>query len=83
MYSPLETKQRARCQRCGGQLLPFFDGLDCLQCGANHTKEGRLYTDRAKELGLYLHDIDGDHRTYKRYKQLIDLTYRSSRYGHL
>ena len=38
----LETKQRHLCQRCGGQVLHSYDDISCLQCGAPHTREGKL-----------------------------------------
>jgi len=37
-----ETKQRYMCQRCGGQLIRSYDEINCLQCGAPHTAEGKL-----------------------------------------
>ena len=37
-----ETKQRHICQRCGGQVMRFYDDVSCLQCGATHTEEGEL-----------------------------------------
>jgi len=40
--SLLKTKQRHICQRCGGQLIRFYDTISCLQCGAPHTEEGKL-----------------------------------------
>ncbi len=53
-YSLLETRQPTRCQRCGGQLIRSWGELDCLQCGALHTEEGKLLTYYAQELGLQL-----------------------------
>lgn len=50
------TKQPPICQRCGGQVLRFVDGISCLQCGALHTEEGRLATYPARELRLRLPD---------------------------
>ena len=38
----LETKQCHICQRCGGQLIHSYDDINCLQCGAPHTEEGKL-----------------------------------------
>ena len=38
----LETKQCYICQRCGGQLIQSHDDINCLQCGAPHTEEGKL-----------------------------------------
>jgi len=38
----LETKQRHICQRCGGQLIRSHDEINCLQCGAPHSAEGKL-----------------------------------------
>ena len=38
----LETKQSHLCQRCGGQVLHSYDDISCLQCGAPHTREGKL-----------------------------------------
>jgi len=38
----LETKQYHICQRCGGQLIQSHDDINCLQCGAPHTEEGKL-----------------------------------------
>ena len=49
-----ETKQPLRCQRCRGQVLRFSDDISCLQCGAPHTREGKLVTCSAQELGDYL-----------------------------
>ncbi len=49
-YAFLETKQRSRCQRCGGQLIRWDDEINCLQCGAPHTEEGKLATYSAQEL---------------------------------
>ena len=43
-------KQLLRCQRCGGQVLRLSDDISCLQCGAPHTKEGKLATYFAQEL---------------------------------
>ena len=31
-----------RCQRCGGQVLRDYYGWFCLQCGAEHNKNGKL-----------------------------------------
>ncbi|MFC1977868.1 hypothetical protein ACFLWS_06375 [Chloroflexota bacterium] len=42
MNSPSETRQVPRCQRCGGQVLRFYDGISCLQCGASYTEEDKL-----------------------------------------
>ena len=38
----LETRQSRICKRCGGQLIRSHDEINCLQCGAPHTEEGRL-----------------------------------------
>lgn len=38
----LETRQRHICQRCGGQLIHSHGEINCLQCGAPHTAEGKL-----------------------------------------
>ena len=38
----LETRQHHKCQRCGGQLIRSHDEINCLQCGAPHTAEGKL-----------------------------------------
>ena len=38
----LETKWPRTCQRCGGQLIRSYDDINCLQCGAPHTQEGKL-----------------------------------------
>lgn len=54
-----ETKQLFICQRCGGQVLHFSDGINCLQCGAAHTKEGKLATYSAQELGFICPRRDG------------------------
>ena len=54
MYTIVKTQKLHRCQRCGGQVITSYEGIDCLQCGATHTKEGKLLTDHAKELGLHL-----------------------------
>ena len=35
---PLEQ----RCRKCGGQVLRDYEELKCLQCGAEHDKEGNL-----------------------------------------
>ncbi|MBI2329180.1 MAG: hypothetical protein HYU85_06055 [Chloroflexi bacterium] len=53
-HSFLETGQPARCQRCGGQLIRSWGEIDCLQCGAIHTAEGKLLTYYAQESGLNL-----------------------------
>jgi len=53
-HSLLETKQLLRCQRCGGQLIRFYDEISCLQCGALYTEEGKLATYSARKLGLHL-----------------------------
>ena len=37
-----KTKQLHTCQRCGGQLIRSYDEINCLQCGAPHTAEGKL-----------------------------------------
>jgi len=42
MNSLSETGQLSRCQRCGGQVLHFYDDISCLQCGAPHIKEDKL-----------------------------------------
>jgi len=43
MYSiTKKTKRVIRCQRCGGEVLHFSSSTNCLQCGALHTKEGKL-----------------------------------------
>lgn len=34
--------KRQKCKRCGGQLLKYYDEVQCLQCGAEHTIEGYL-----------------------------------------
>jgi len=54
MYMLPKTQKLYRCRRCGGQVMTSYDGIDCLQCGATYTKEGKLLTDHAKELGLHL-----------------------------
>ena len=36
------NKQSHVCQRCGGQLIRSYDEVNCLQCGAPHTVEGKL-----------------------------------------
>ena len=54
-----ETKQLSICQRCGGQVLHFSDDISCLQCGAPHTKEGKLATCSAQELGFVYPKRDG------------------------
>jgi hypothetical protein len=33
-----------KCQRCGGQLVRSDSDIECLQCGAIHTTDGRLET---------------------------------------
>jgi len=53
-YSFLESKQPHRCQRCGGQLIRSYDDIDCLQCGAPHTAQGKLAIYPAQELDLNL-----------------------------
>jgi ribosomal protein L37E len=37
-----KTKRLYKCQRCGGQVLHFSSSTSCLQCGATHTKEGKI-----------------------------------------
>ena len=54
-----ETKQLSTCRRCGGQVIHFSDGINCLQCGAQHTKEGKLATYSAQELGFICPRRDG------------------------
>jgi ribosomal protein L37E len=39
---PKKTKRLYICQRCGGQVLHFSSSTNCLQCGAPHTKDGKL-----------------------------------------
>ncbi len=53
-HSLLTTGQLLKCQRCGGQLIRSWDELDCLQCGALHTEDGKLLTYYAQELKLHL-----------------------------
>ena len=53
-HSFLETRQPTRCQRCGGQVIRSWGEITCLQCSALHTREGRLLSDCAQELGLQL-----------------------------
>lgn len=38
----LETRQSRMCKRCGGQLIRSHEEINCLQCGAPHTEEGKL-----------------------------------------
>ena len=38
----LATKQCHICQKCGGQLINSYGDINCLQCGAPHTEEGKL-----------------------------------------
>ncbi len=52
--SLLATEKLLKCQRCGGQLIRSWGEIDCLQCGALHTEEGKLLTHCAEELGLHL-----------------------------
>lgn len=40
----LKNRRRMRCQKCGGQLLRYYDDIGCLQCGAIHIADGRLET---------------------------------------
>jgi Zn finger protein HypA/HybF involved in hydrogenase expression len=40
----VEIKQRSRCRRCGAQLTSSYDEIGCIQCGAVHTKDGKLET---------------------------------------
>ncbi len=40
----LKNRRRMRCQKCGGQLLRYYDDIGCLQCGAVHTADGNLET---------------------------------------
>ena len=44
MNSASETRQFSvnRCQRCGGQVLHFYDDISCLQCGAPNKEEDKL-----------------------------------------
>lgn len=43
VFNPnLETRRHHKCQRCGGQLIRSHDEVNCLQCGAPHTAEGKL-----------------------------------------
>ncbi len=49
-----DTKQLLKCQRCGGQVLRLSGDINCLQCGAPYTKEGKLATYCAQELDNYL-----------------------------
>ncbi len=53
-YSFLEAELFPRCQRCGGQVIRSYDELDCLQCSAPHTEEGKLARYPAQELGFSL-----------------------------
>lgn len=39
---PILKPQFPKCVRCGGQVLKNYDEFRCLQCGAEHTKQGRL-----------------------------------------
>jgi len=43
-HTLLKSKHQHRCQRCGGQILRFYDEAACLQCGAPYTKDGELTT---------------------------------------
>jgi len=49
-----KTKRLYRCQRCGGQVLFSPGDISCLQCGASHTKEGKLATYSTQELSNFL-----------------------------
>ncbi len=49
-----ETRRPTRCQRCGGQVIPSWSEISCLQCGALHTEDGKLLTYYVQELGLHL-----------------------------
>ncbi len=49
-----KTKWIHRCQRCGGQVLFLSGVINCLQCGAPHTKEGKLVTYSTQELSNFL-----------------------------
>jgi len=53
MNSLSETRQLSRCQRCGGQVLHFYDDTSYLQCGAPYTKEDKL----SNPLYLYIESL--------------------------
>jgi hypothetical protein len=44
IHSVLKDRRVMRCQRCGGQLVRSDSDIECLQCGAIHTTDGRLET---------------------------------------
>jgi ribosomal protein L37E len=52
--SIVDTKQLLECRRCGGQVLRFSDDINCLQCGAPHTKKGKPVTYSVQEPDNYL-----------------------------
>jgi len=45
----IKGKRRYRCQRCGGQLINTIGDIGCLQCGARHTEDGQLLTNRSAQ----------------------------------
>ena len=45
----IKGKRHYRCQKCGGQLIRTLGDIGCLQCGARHTEEGRLVTNRSAQ----------------------------------
>ena len=43
-HSAIKDGRVLKCQRCGGQLVRSDGDIECLQCGAIHTADGRLET---------------------------------------
>ena len=61
----LETRRPLSCQRCKGQLLRSDDEISCLQCGAPHTKEGKLATYSVEEFILLQNVLSGIPNNFK------------------
>ncbi|MBA7486908.1 hypothetical protein ES707_22470 [subsurface metagenome] len=61
----LETRQPLSCQRCSGQLLRSDDEISCLQCGAPHTKEGKLAIYSVQEFILMQNVLSGISNKFK------------------
>lgn len=48
----LDAKKPLICCRCGGQVIHSYEDINCLQCGAPHTIEGKLARYSAQQFDL-------------------------------
>ena len=62
-YLSLVSRRLPVCQRCGGQVIRYFDDLNCLQCGAPHTGKYQL-------AAWPMEEVPGSHpRSKRRYNE--------------